>query len=40
VRFKRFDFGGDGLELFGDDAVAYFPKWGVASVTTMSSSMR
>ena len=28
--FKRFDTGGDVLELFADDAVVYFPKWGVA----------
>jgi hypothetical protein len=28
--FKRFDRGGDVLELFADDADIYFPKWGVA----------
>jgi ketosteroid isomerase-like protein len=28
--FKRFDHGGDVLELFADDADVYFPKWGVA----------
>ncbi len=28
--FKRLDRGGDVLELFAEDADAYFPKWGVA----------
>jgi SnoaL-like domain len=28
--FKRFDRGGDVLELFAEDADVYFPKWGVA----------
>jgi ketosteroid isomerase-like protein len=28
--FKRLDRGGDLLELFAEDADAYFPKWGVA----------
>ncbi len=28
--FKRFDRGGDVLELFADDAVVYYPKWGLA----------
>lgn len=28
--FKRFDRGGDVLELFADDAVVYYPKWGEA----------
>jgi hypothetical protein len=29
--FKRFDSGGDFLDLFDEDAMAYFPKWGVAN---------
>lgn len=28
--FKRFDNGGDVLELFADDAEVFFPKWGIA----------
>ncbi|CAM3519148.1 nuclear transport factor 2 family protein [Tsukamurella ocularis] len=28
--FRRFDSGGDVLDLFADDAEVYFPKWGVA----------
>ncbi|TSE00690.1 nuclear transport factor 2 family protein [Skermania sp. ID1734] len=28
--FKRFDRGGDVLDLFADDAAVYYPKWGVA----------
>ena len=28
--FKRLDHGGDVLELFAEDAIVYFPKWGEA----------
>lgn len=28
--FKRFDRGGNVLDLFADDAVVYYPKWGEA----------
>jgi ketosteroid isomerase-like protein len=28
--FTRFDTGGNVLELIADDAVVYFPKWGLA----------
>ena len=28
--FKRFDEGGNFLELLADDAVVHFPKWGLA----------
>lgn len=27
---KRIDHGGDVLALFADDALCYFPKWGIA----------
>lgn len=42
--FRAFDNGGvalDGrniLELFSEDALVYFPKWGIATLNTFSTS--